>query len=196
MPFTYEYFCEKCSSEIEETRTMENRDVPAKCSCGAFAKRDFRTFRFDSNFIGSVRQEHAADDAVKLSVELQKQGFSGAMEREVALGQAVDRAKELGVPLNSILGSKPSPFKGDNYQPEKYEVEAQKKLTQYSIEADMKGDSATAKKHKQNLVELDKQIKQKSQKAEAKKVFAPDNSKADLKKMVIKSQRNRNGVAI
>lgn len=198
MPFTYDYECPEscskpaCPGNFEQVRTMETRDVPAKCpECNKECKRVILSVRFQSLFPGSYKLEAQTDAAVKESEHAQAEGFRSKMELETAIGQAHERAKELGVPVERILGGTASPFKGAAYAPSETEAKAQRNLTEAQIKAQIDGDSQRAGKIARQRAELDSQVNQNAAKHNAKREFAPTRTKEQCKKDVIKAQRER-----
>src|SRR5271165_5572065 len=131
---------------------MEERNNPAKCPvCGKMGRKIMTKVHFNEVFIGSYKHAANVDAAVQMSVEAQKEGFVSRMEMETAVGQAHDRAKELGIPVERILGGHKSPFKGETFRPAETDVEQTVKLNKQLAEATLQGKSGKVQKLRREL---------------------------------------------
>ncbi len=202
MPFEYTFFhpeeigTPECPDEFTEIRKMEERHEPAFCPvCGISCKKGVDRCSFNTVFPGSTRAEFLAGEAVKESVRAQDEGFRSKTELEVAMGQAEDRAKQLGVPTNRILGEKKSPFVGERYRPPADVVRRGETLVKQMIEAQNHGKTEAYMKAKKELEYHENHVRQEVAKVKAKQEFKPDKTRNQLKKEIKQSQSLRPGYA-
>lgn len=130
-----------------------------------------------------------AEDATRLSVQLQDEGFTSKDEIQAAEGQAAERAKALGIEKERILGGMPTPFVGPQVSTSKDDTQIHEKLIGQRIEAVRKGDLTTHRRVVQQMAEHTKHLDKKAK--SVKKEFKPMRDKDQCKKIVIDAQRAR-----
>jgi putative FmdB family regulatory protein len=189
MPFTYDYECTKCSHQFEAIRKLEERHYPSICPiCGKEARKIISLVSFNTVFGGSTRSEHLADAAVRESEIAQAEGFTSKDEIQAAQGYAAERAKELNIPVERILGGMPSPFVGERPTPTGSELLEGQQLIKRQIAAHMKGDPKEVRDVAKKRKVLEDRIAARGQQ---KLKFRPIRDREQLKKDVIASQRER-----
>jgi len=197
----YSYECRetenKCkfrkSRIFELRRELKDRNLPAPCPyCGS--KKTVKVIvevRFNEVFPGSERAESLNDKAIAESVIAQNEGFRSPMEMETAVGQAHERAKQLGIPVNRILGGHKSPFVGERYKPDQGSQDAYNKAAEGKLKASLARDGQAIVRANRELKAVQSEMKKKAQAHQSKMEFKPDRSKDDLKKACIQAQKAR-----
>jgi putative FmdB family regulatory protein len=183
----YEYECDPCNLTFEESRTIAQRNTPAKCpSCGEPCKKIISRTNFNPIFQGSTRAANLADYYTRLSLEAQSEGFRSKNELDTAIGLAKERAKQMGTPDKTLIGPQKSAFVGDKFQPSKDEAVKGQELVAAKIRAAHTNNPTEVKKADAAFKEHEAYIKGKA--AKKPQQFKPDNSREDLKKAIKKSQ--------
>ncbi len=195
MPFCYKFSHQDpikkgCPEFIEEIRTLETRKIPAQCpNCGAAMPKGVDLVSFNTVFAGSERADRQAEIATQMSVEAQAEGFTSQDEMQAAEGYAQERAKQLGIPVERILGGTKSPFKGDPFVPDSSDAKIHEDLVKERIKAHSDNDQHALLRVAKTMKEHEAHLKKKA--AKIKKKFEPDRSPDQCKKLVVKAQRER-----
>ena len=196
MPFCYSYAHkdgeggDACPESFDEIRTMETRNNPAKCPvCGGVCRKIMTAVNFNMVFPGSERAERQAEEATRESIRLQDEGFTSKDEIQAAEGQAAERAKELGIPKERILGGMPSALTGDKFTPSKDDALTQQKLVEARVKAMQKGDQAGHKRAVHEMAEHEQGLQKKA--AAIKREFKPLRDKKACQKDIVAAQRSR-----
>jgi len=198
MPFNYSYnhpepVPRKCPESFHEIRSLENRNRPAKCpECGIRCSKGIDSPSFNTVFAGSVRAEMLTDKAVAESEAAQAEGFTSHDEIQAAEGQAAERAKQLGIEPNRILGGLPSPHKpveGQKIATSKEDAIVHESLIKRRLEAVRKKDLSAHQRVVREMKEHEKYVNKKA--ADIKTEFRPLRTKDDCKKVIRKSQEAR-----
>jgi hypothetical protein len=113
---------------------------------------------------------------------------------EVAHEQAEARAKELGIPVNRILGGHKSPFVGEPFVPDVSDQFVQQDLNMKLAEASVKGKQTQAQRLLHDLKDHQSVLSKKA--AKHKREFKPDKSRADLKKEIARARSDRKGLGV
>lgn len=115
MAFIYEYECSECKFQFEAARKLEDRSKPAACPACLRLKgvRIYLSAPRVNWFPGSSTFDSRAEKLDKMAKEAQAEGFRSKAEIEAAVGQAHERAKQLGIPVERILGGTKAPFEGE-----------------------------------------------------------------------------------
>lgn len=102
----YEYECPVCNTVETEVRTVDSRNKPGKCViCGGKTKHIMSACNFQP-FEGSDRLRSYVDKYADWVEEAQREGITSMSEIDEGEGQAAERAKQLGVGVEKILGNK------------------------------------------------------------------------------------------
>jgi putative FmdB family regulatory protein len=186
----YEYECSACALVFEESRTIANRNIKAKCpQCGEPCPKIMSRTNFNPIFQGSTRAANLADYYTRLSLEAQSEGFRSKTELETAIGMAKERAKQMGTPEKTLIGPQKSPFIGEKFAPSKDEAQKGQSLIAGKIKAAHSGNLTEIKRADSALKEHDVYIKEKASKKPQE--FKPDKDREALKKDIKKSQSQR-----
>lgn len=158
-------------------RKLEDRNKPGVCPSCSFSKcsRAYLSAPRVIWFPGSFTYDDRSAKLDKMAKEAQAEGFRSQDEVDIAVGQAKERAKQLGIPVEKILGGTKAPFEGKlSINPN--DAAKHKKLYQEYVEKGILGkDIKGAAKAKAALSEFETQQRKKHK--DARKYKPTDRAK-------------------
>lgn len=193
MAGTYSYFhpqplCPGIQETIDDWREMADRHRPYLCpKCGVACLNIPALGYFNMLFPGSTRADHLAQKLTTETMKDQAEGFRSVDEIQTAMGQAEERAKQMGTPGKQLIGPVDSPLIGETHKPSVGELGDRLELLKDRKAAEQTGD-------KKALARTAERLNENSLKQAAKskpKLYKPRNTKADHQNQINASREMR-----